>query len=86
MDDGENRNCLLTRGAQLCHVGLLMREGSATPAAELLSVREASRKTGIPPRRLYKWVANEKIWSIRVGGQIMLHVDDVNVLALRKAS
>lgn len=52
----------------------------------LVSVRAASARTGVPTRRLYKWIERNKIWSIRVGDRIMLHEDDVHMMEMGKAS
>jgi len=63
-----------------------MRTTGEISAAHLVSVREASARTGIPTRRLYKWIQHNKVWSIRVGDRIMLHVDDVRMMEIGKAS
>ena len=63
-----------------------MRDGAAITADHLVSVRAASVRTGIPRRTLYYWAKTEKVWSIVVGGRIMLHTDDVRMLEMRRAS
>lgn len=63
-----------------------MRSTGEIRPDHLVSVREASARTGIPTRRLYKWIQRDKVWSIRVGDRIMLHVDDVQMMSLGKAS
>lgn len=50
------------------------------PLDALCSVSQAHVKTGIPKRRLYKWIETGKLRSIIVGGVIMLHMDDVALL------
>lgn len=55
----------------------MVRRLDGLAASHLVSVREASRRCGIPRRTLYEWVEKEKVWSIRIGDRIMLHVDDV---------
>ena len=53
---------------------------------DLVSVRDASLRTGIPRRTLYRWVKSEKLWSMRVTGRIMLHEYDVAMMEIGKAS
>lgn len=76
----------LTGGALVCKRGPPMRTTGDVRPADLVSVRAASARTGVPVRRLYKWIQREKIWSIRVGDRIMLHDDDVTMLEMSKAS
>lgn len=73
-------------GAVVYHDGPSMRDPASVSPSDLVSVRKASARTGIPTRRIYKWIALEKVWSIRVGDRIMLHEDDVSIWEARKAS
>ena len=70
----------------MCHVGTSMRDPAEIPAVHLVSVPEASARSGIPKRTLYRWIAKEKVWSIAVSGRIMMHEDDVRMMELRKVS
>lgn len=68
------------------HDGPPMRDPASVAASRLVSVRAASNRSGIPTRRIYKWIAKDKVWSIRVGDRIMLHTDDVDAWTNRIAS
>lgn len=70
----------------MCHVGQpRMRGLSALEATDLVRVREASDRSGIPRRTIYEWVKHEKVWSIRIGGVIFLHRDDVELMSSAEA-
>lgn len=50
---------------------------------DLLSVREASRLTGVPTRTLYDWIAKEKINSFRISDVLFIHRHDAIRIAIR---
>jgi len=75
----------LDHGAHVCPNGPPMHYGSVD-LHDLISVRAASDQTGIPRRRIYKWIARDAVWSIKVGNVIMLHKKDVEAWIGEKAS
>lgn len=63
--------------------------GTDVPAAHLRSVPEAHVISDIPKRTIYYWVSTGKVWSITIGGRIMVHANDVEMwrrLGEREAS
>lgn len=63
--------------AQVCPNGPPMLPGTNVGLTDVISVREASARTGIPKRRIYKWIKTGRVWSMTIGDRIMVHRSDV---------
>lgn len=61
----------------MCWPGPPMRVAIPT---DLVSVREASRRSGVPLRTLYHWISNGRLESVVVADRICVTVDDVALL------
>lgn len=44
---------------------------------DLVTVRQASKRYGIPVRTLYRWISQGKLTSLAVGGRIVLHIEEL---------
>ena len=51
--------------------------GCFSPLGISMTVREASRKIGISPSKLYQLAARRKIGHYRIGGKIVFSDDDI---------